>query len=195
MIRRAPTIVGSLLAGLLLSGCHFYEYSHPIYWDARGQIWAAEASQVKVRAAQSRIFDTTDKRRMLEAAVMTFQDLEFQVDVLDEALGIISGKKFVAGDGSGGDPYYHLYDDESLIAFTRAYRTWGPFYHRNDLVRLTLTVRQRNETQLIVRASAQHELQPLESPEPYQAFFRTLEQSLFLERELKSDGGAPAEGP
>jgi hypothetical protein len=50
------------------------------------------------------------------------------------------------------DPTYYLYDEEALVAFTRSYRRWGPFWHRADLVRLTVTVRARNEKELLVRA-------------------------------------------
>ena len=105
------------------------------------------------------------------------------VEVLDEELGIVSGKKLepLEGPGLGTDPYYHLYDDQSLLIFTKSYRTWGPFWHRSDLVRLTITVRKRNETQLVVRASAQYYLRAVEDPAPYQKFFRTLEQALFLQ--------------
>jgi hypothetical protein len=46
---------------------------------------------------------------------------------------------------------------------------------------LTVTVRKRNETQLVVRASAQFYLRAVEDPAPYQQFFRTLEQAVFLE--------------
>ena len=74
-----------------------------------------------------------------------------------------------------------MYRDDGLLLFTRQYHTWGPFYHRSDLVRLTATVRPRGETQVVVRASAQYYLGAVESPEPYQRFFRTLEQALFLQ--------------
>jgi hypothetical protein len=156
-----------------------------IQWDARTQIWRAEASQVKVRAAQSRVFDTSDRLAMLEAVVDTFQDLGLQVELLDEELGIVSGKKFAAAD-RGFDPAYSLYDTEKLVVFSRAeiFRSWGPFWHRLDLVRFTVTVRPRNESQLIVRASAQSELKPIEAPAPYQAWFRLLQQSLFARRQL-----------
>ncbi len=77
----------ALLAGAFSVGCA-YEWRHQIQWDSRDQIWLAEASQVKVRAAQSRVFDSSDKRGILEAVVNTFQDLGFQVEVLDEELGI-----------------------------------------------------------------------------------------------------------
>ena len=176
----------SLCLALSLMACSTYEYRHGIGWDSKEQIWQAEESQVRLRAAQSRVFDTADRTRILTAVVSTFQDLDFQVAVLDEELGIVSGTKFVPQQkpASGEDPFYHLYDDESLLIFTRVYRTWGPFQHRTDMVRLTVTVRARNESQLIVRAAAQYFLQPVEDPEPYQQFFRALEQALFLESQL-----------
>ena len=49
---------------------------------------------MKLRSAQSRVFDTTDRMQVLKAAVSTMQDLNFQVDVVDEDLGVISGKNW-----------------------------------------------------------------------------------------------------
>ena len=173
---------------LIVAGCSSYEYRHAIQWDSRLQIGNAGVSQVKIRAAQSRVFDTSDKGRAIDAIVATFQDLGFQVDVLDGPLGIVSGKKFL-NEGAPGtiqDPFYYLYDDESLLIFTRTYRTWGPFRHRSDMLRLTMTVRARNEAQLVIRASAQYFLQPVENPAPYQLLFRALEQALFLESQAAS---------
>ncbi|MGE5238214.1 MAG: hypothetical protein ACM3ON_05370 [Chloroflexota bacterium] len=168
---------------LFAQGCLSYEWAHQIQWESRDQILTSEESQVKLRAAQTRLFDTADRTQVLRAAVYSLQDLNFQVEVLDEELGIVSGKKFVEIERPklGYDPTYHLYDDSGLLLFTRQYHRWGPFWHRSDLVRMTVTVRKRNEAQLIVRASAQFYLRPLEQPGPYQMFFRTLEQALFIE--------------
>jgi hypothetical protein len=175
------TISGTLAC--ITVACAPFEHRHTIHWNAEQEIWQAEASQVKVRDAQSRFYDTTDKKGMLEAVVATFQDLGFQVGVLDETLGIVTGKKFIGMEKPGdsifsSDPTYYLYDEEALVAFTSSYRTWGPFHHRSDLVRLTVTVRSRNEKQLLVRASAQFYLQPVEDSASYQAFFRTLEGAM-----------------
>lgn len=181
----AATVVVVLC--LLLQGCPTpYEWRHQDQWDSRAQIWLSEESQVKLRAAQSRIFDTKDRRRTLEAVLSTMQDLGFMVEALDEELGIVSGKKFEPFErpSIGSDPFYHLYNDQSLLIFTKSYRTWGPFWHRSDLVRMTVTVRKRNDSQLIVRASAQFYLRPLEEPGPYQMFFRRLEQALFLQSQM-----------
>lgn len=168
---------------LLLQGCPTpYELRHVNQWDSREQIWLSEESQVKIRTAQSRVFDTVDRRKMLATIVSTLQDLDFKVEVLDEELGFVSGKKYVENERTYGvDLSYLLYQPDTLLVLNRHDRTWGPFTHRSNLVRLTVTVRKRNEAQLVVRASAQFYLRAVEDPAPYRQFFRTLEQSVFLE--------------
>jgi|SRR5688572_382887 len=184
-LRHAATygVVGTtLLCALLLQSCSPYESRHQNQWNSREQIWLSEASQLKVRAAQTRAFDTTDRRQMFEAIISTMQDLDFNVELLDEELGIISGKKFVEiEDSMGTDPSYLLYRPDTLLLLTRNVHAWGPFRYRSNLVRFTATIRARGESQLIVRASAQFYLQAVEEPGPYQQFFRALEQALFLQ--------------
>jgi hypothetical protein len=174
------------IAVLLVSssaGCIGFSSRHEIQGDNYVQVLKSEASQVQVRNAQSRVFDLTDTRLMLQAVVATFQDLGFQVEVLDEHLGIVSGKKYMGAErpSDSGLPTYLLYDGESLVVMNRVYRTWGPFQSRSDMVRLTVTVRKRNAEQLIVRASAQFYLRPVETPDAYQKFYAVLQQSLFSE--------------
>jgi hypothetical protein len=171
-----------LLCALHIQGCSPYESRHHNQWNSREQIWLSETSQLKVRAAQTRAFDTADRRRMLEAIISTMQDLDFTVEVLDEELGIVSGKKFVETEQPyGTDPTYLLYRQDTLLLLTRNFHTWGPFWHRSNLVRFTATIRARGDSQLIVRASTQFYLQAIEEPGPYQQFFRALEQALFLQ--------------
>lgn len=47
-------------------------------------------------------------------------------------------------------------------------------------LRITVTVRPRGETQLLVRANAQYNVTPIADPEPYQQFFAALEKAMFL---------------
>lgn len=47
-------------------------------------------------------------------------------------------------------------------------------------MRMTVSVRPRGETQLLVRASAQYNDTAILNPEPYQAFFAAFERALFL---------------
>lgn len=166
----------------LFTACSPYEMRHDNQSDARSQIWLSEESQVKIRAAQTRVFDTQDRRKMLQAIVMTLQDLNCKIEVLDEELGIVSAKKYVDLEQTAFvDPAYFLYRPDTLIFLTRTYRSWGPFHHRSDLVRITVSVRNRNDSQLVVRANAQFYLRAVEDPSPYQQFFRALEQAVFLE--------------
>lgn len=47
-------------------------------------------------------------------------------------------------------------------------------------LRMTVTVRPRGETQMLVRANAQYMDKAVEEPKPYQDFFVSLEKSMFL---------------
>jgi hypothetical protein len=47
-------------------------------------------------------------------------------------------------------------------------------------LRITVTVRPRGETQMLVRANAQYNVTPITDPEPYQQFFTSLEKAMFL---------------
>src|SRR4026208_1522406 len=111
-----------------------HEGRHEGQWNAMDQVWMSEQSQVRLRAAQSRVFDTTDRMRLLTAIVDTLQDLGFMIGVLDEELGIVAAKRFDALEGGLiYDPNYHLYDSNSLMLFSRTYLSWGPFYHRDNV--------------------------------------------------------------
>ena len=109
------------------------------------EVLATNASQVKLRSIQTRVFDTTDRDRMLRMVIATLQDLGFIVDKADNVLGAVSASK--------------------LNRYT---------------LRMTVTVRSRGETQLLVRANAQYNITAVENPEPYQQFFDALSKALFL---------------
>jgi starvation-inducible outer membrane lipoprotein len=51
---------------------------------------------------------------------------------------------------------------------------------KHHALRITVTVRPRGETQLLVRANAQYNVTPITDPEPYQQFFIALEKAMFL---------------
>ena len=48
-------------------------------------------------------------------------------------------------------------------------------------VRMTVSVRPRNESQLLVRANATYNKEPILEPKPYQDFFNALSKALFLD--------------
>lgn len=47
-------------------------------------------------------------------------------------------------------------------------------------LRMTVTVKPRGETQMLVRANAQYNVTPITDPESYQQFFTSLEKAMFL---------------
>lgn len=56
----------------------------------------------------------------------------------------------------------------------------GSKFTANTLLKISVTVRPREKTQLLVRANAQYGLKAVEDPEPYQDFFSALEKAIFL---------------
>lgn len=191
----AAANLASVPVGLLLAGCLTpFEARHESSSDSRDQIWMSETSQVALRAAESRVFDTSDRIRILSAIVATLQDQGFMIEVLDEELGIVSAKRFdPSEDVPWPDPTYHTYDDDAPLLFNKTYATWGPFYHRVNMVRATVIVRRRGESQSVVRANAQFYLRAVEDPEPYRRFFDALEQALRMEGRALPE--AASEGP
>lgn len=135
MIKKQGLMIGLIIAPIILVSCA----------PSTHQVLAAKESQVKLRAIQSRLFDTTEKDKMLRTVIATLQDLGFVVDKADDILGTISGTKL--------DRY---------------------------ALRMTVSVRPRGETQLLVRANAQYNIYAVEDPEPYQQFFDALSKAIFL---------------
>jgi len=169
----------------LLSGCAM-QWGAAIQWNSKDQILMSESSQVKMRSIQTRAFDTTDKDKLMRAIISTLQDLYFDIDVMDGEFGIVSAKKlYQSGSAWQNNPTYYTYKTDNLVIFSTNYRTYGPFQYRNDLTRISVTIRPKEETQLMVRTSIQHNIYAVEDPETYQAFFKLLESALFLSTELQ----------
>jgi hypothetical protein len=135
MKRKQVLMAGLLIALIMLVSCA----------PSTKQVLATKESQVKLRAIQTRAFDTTEKEKMLRTVIATLQDLGFVVDKGDATLGTVSGTKL--------DRY---------------------------ALRMTVSVRPRGETQLLVRANAQYNIIAVEEPEPYQQFFDALSKAIFL---------------
>lgn len=54
---------------------------------------SGDETQLQKRSYQSRVFETTDKEKVLRATISTLQDLGFVVDRADLTLGSVSGTK------------------------------------------------------------------------------------------------------
>lgn len=103
-------------------------------------------SQVALRSMQTRAFDTTDKKIMMQTVISAMQDLDFVIEKTDLTLGSVTGTKYLG----------------------------------NSVVSMTVTVRPRGNTQLLVRVNCQCGIKSIEDPETYQDFFNVLEKALFL---------------
>jgi hypothetical protein len=53
-----------------------------------------DETQLQKRSYESRIFDTSDKEKVLRATISTLQDLGFVIDRADFTLGTVSGTKY-----------------------------------------------------------------------------------------------------
>ena len=178
--RRLLSYVFVCITSLFIQACAM-QWGAAIQWDSKDQILMSESSQVKMRSIQTRIYDTTDKEQIMRSIISTLQDLYFDLDVIDQESGIISGKKlYQSGGGWENHPTYYTYKTDNLVIFSTNYRTYGPFQYRNDLTRISVTIRPKGETQLKVRASIQHNIRAVEDPEVYQRFFKLLGESQFL---------------
>lgn len=142
-LRTAASIAIVLVVPFLGVGCS----SAPKATD--GQV------ALKLRAMQTRAFDTTDVNKTVRTAMATLQDLGFVIDNADADLGSVSATKL--------DRY---------------------------AIKMTVTVRKRGEAQLLVRANAQYNVQPVEDATFYQQFFAAFSKSMFLEAQ-EIDPAAP----
>lgn len=74
----------SLLVLLFLVGCQTAQRN---ILDSDGE------SQVKLRAMQTRYFDTDDKKKTMQTIIATLQDLGFVIDKASFEVGSVSGTK------------------------------------------------------------------------------------------------------
>jgi hypothetical protein len=73
-----------LMAAVLLVGCAT---------TTERVLDAGDETQLQKRSYESRIFDTSDKEKVLRAAISTLQDLGFVIDRADLTLGTVSATK------------------------------------------------------------------------------------------------------
>ena len=122
--------------------------------SSKEQLLKMDESQVKLRSMQTRAFDTTEKDKMLRTVISTLQDLGYIVNEANEVIGTVSART-------------------THIKYKFLEKKKYPLL-------ITVTVRPRGETQLLVRANAQYNQKAVENPLVYQNFFTVLEKSIFL---------------
>ena len=110
---------------------------------------------LKLRAIQTRAYETTDQNKAVRTAMATLQDLGFVIDNADAELGSVTATKLAS-----------------------------------SATKMTVTVRKRGTTQLLVRANAQYNVLPVEDAQFYQQFFAAYSKAMFLEAQ-QIDPAAP----
>ena len=98
--------------------------------SSKKQLLRMDESQVKLRSMQTRAFDTTDKDKMLRTVISALQDLGYIVNEANEVIGTVSART-------------------THIKYKLLEKKKYPLL-------ITVTVRPRGETQLLVRANAQY---------------------------------------
>jgi hypothetical protein len=84
-IKKLKFLLLILFPVVTLSGCA----------TTTGKAFEMTDSQVKLRTIQTRAFDTTDKKKMMQTVISAMQDLDFIIDKADLDLGTITGTKFL----------------------------------------------------------------------------------------------------
>ena len=62
--------------------------------DSREALFESDSSAVELRSYQSRVFDTTDKKKVVKTVIATMQDLGFVIGDADLEIGVVSGSKY-----------------------------------------------------------------------------------------------------
>jgi len=141
MNRSTVSLLAALGGTVLLGGC----VGNPSL-----AVFATE-SQVKLRSYQTRVFDTTDREKMLRTVLATLQDFGFVIEKADATLGSVSGTKL----------------NQYEMRMTVTVRPQGE---------TRLLVRASAEFKPKGNAAAR----PVEDAAPYRDFFAALEKSIFL---------------
>ncbi len=79
-------LLGCTSLTLLLAGCNATMNQRVLD--------TGDESQLQKRSYQTRVFDTSDKEKVMRGVISTLQDLSFVIERADMMLGTVSGTKF-----------------------------------------------------------------------------------------------------
>lgn len=111
-------------------------------------------TQLEARQIQSRQYETLDKAMTMRSVIATLQDLGFTIDQADAELGVVTATRY----------------DQAAA-------------YQQQTMRMTITVVQRGEERVSVRANARIGETAVSSAATYQDFFAALDKAMFLTRE------------
>ena len=113
----------------------------------------AGGNQAELRQMQTREYQQLDRRSAMRSVIATLQDLGFVIDRAEYELGLMTATRYEERTGPSAGQH---------------------------IVRVTVTVTERAEQRVTVRANARYGETAIEDPEAYQDFFAALDKSLFL---------------
>ena len=108
-------------------------------------------SQLEARQIQTREYDTLDLKMTMRSVLAALQDLGFTIDTADLNVGTITATRL------------HHQD-----------------MYENYTMRMTVTVRQKDDGNVAVRANARLDQSAVSNPKTYQDFFSALDKAIFL---------------
>lgn len=109
-------------------------------------------AQLESRQFQTRRYDTLDMPQTMRSVIATLQDLGFQIEQADAELGTITATRF--------------------LTVNKRYQV--------QMMRMTITVAEREGAQVSVRANARVGERSVDDAETYQDFFVALDKAMFL---------------
>jgi hypothetical protein len=143
---------------------------------------------VKLRALQSRRFDTLDEKAMLAASTETLQDLGFIISESSSEVGVLTATKQRDAEETG--------QVAGQIALTVAFALLGAYYNptwdKEQTIQVTLVATPvENSKQIEIRTAFDRVLtnnhgikwraELIEDETLYQGFFEKLSKSVFLD--------------
>ena len=108
-------------------------------------------SQLEARQIQTREYDSLDLQMTMRSVLAALQDLGFTIDTADLNVGTITATRL------------HHQDK-----------------YENYIMRMTVTVRQKESGKMAVRANARLDQSAVSNPKTYQDFFSALDKAIFL---------------
>jgi len=139
-----------------------------------------QESQLQTREYQTRAFDTTDQKKVMQALVSALQDEGFVISQANTDLGLITAQKELNVRNNG----------EAIIATLFAGR--DATYQNNAVVEATCNVSSFGQ-QTRVRINVQQkvmdnkgsvmDVQPITDQKQYQDFFEAISKSLFIQNQ------------
>jgi hypothetical protein len=180
MQRRAIFTLAALGSGLGLLGCQTKEELHAGALTPSGSV-------VAQRALQTRRFETRDEPMLLQSTVGVLQDLGFVIEETRPQAGLIIGSKRRDATEAG-----QVAGQVLLVLLAAAARTQHRVVmDRDQTIRVQVVVRpSQDRSASLARVTFQRlvvntenmpsQMETLEDPQLYQAFFNQLSQSSFL---------------